>query len=275
MHLHVEGKTLYYVKAFNGHKLLEDNTASNIANKVSSNTIILDQSNGVFSVSIVFTFKSKEASALRWHQMLGHASSEVIQHLKKDAEEMKIIDDAASIPRTNQCESCALTKAREIISRKSDNEEYSAASFYRISYDFIQMHLSLNKDQWISHIVCYLIDFNILFTHRIKGEASMLLRKAVNTIENRFNRKIVFIRSNGKKSLKDSFDDLLTEKKITFEVVTSDTQAQNGHAERKGNVLVMKAKALRIEIGLPQHLWHEIIKTSVYLTNKTSMKKHQ
>ena len=187
--------------------------------------------------------------------MLAHVSDETIQHLPKGAEGMKIFDDVAQmIPKTNECESCALSKAREIVSRKFDNAESADTLFFRISYDLIQMAPSLNQEKWISHFVCYAIDFHIVYTHRHKSDASSLMRKTINLIFTRFNQKVVFIRSNEKISLSDDFSDFFTEIDIIFEASALDTQAQNGHAERKKAILTIKARALRIDVGLPHYL---------------------
>lgn len=61
---------------------------------------------------------------------------------------------------------------------------------------------------------------------------------------------------------------------ITYEPSAPDTPAQNGHAERKGGVLDMKAQALRIEADIPGHLRNEAIRTAGYITNRTPMRKH-
>ena len=197
--------------------------------------------------------KPKSASAYKWHQILAHASGDAVQHLSSAAEGVEITDKN-SISLINQCESCALAKAREIISRRSDNAEFSEAPFHRISYDLIQLEPALNKNQWISHIACYSTDFNILYTHRTKSEASSLVIQVINVIVNRFNRNVAFIRSDDEKSLKNDFFELLAQKRISFEPFAPDTQAQNGHSKRKGGILLIKARVLRIDVGFFHYL---------------------
>ena len=53
--------------------------------------------------------------------MLVHFSNEIIQHLFKNVERMKIFDNVVQIFKINECESYALSKTREIASRKFDN----------------------------------------------------------------------------------------------------------------------------------------------------------
>lgn len=64
----------------------------------------------------------------------------------------------------------------------------------------------------------------------------------------------MFIRSNEETSLSDDFSELLFEKNIIFEPAIPDTQEQNGHAEQKGEILIMKARALQIDVELPHYL---------------------
>jgi hypothetical protein len=80
------------------------------------------------------------------------------------------------------------------------------------------------------------------------------MREAINLIETRFNDKVMFIRSDEKKSLRDDFKNLLIEKEISFESFTSDSSKQNDHSERKGDILVMKARVMRIDADLLTYL---------------------
>jgi peptidase E len=64
----------------------------------------------------------------------------------------------------------------------------------------------------------------------------------------------MFIRSDEKKSLGTDFKNFLVEKRISFEPFASDSSEQNDHFERKGEILTMKARAMRINAGLLNHL---------------------
>jgi hypothetical protein len=56
---------------------------------------------------------------------------------------------------------------------------------------------------------------------------------------------------------------------IRIEASASDTQLQNGGAERLGGVIKEKARAMRLDANLPWLLWPEIVRTAVYLNNRT------
>ena len=262
-HLHREGATVATVKLYNGHYLLEDNVTGTDAHLA------------IASFPTSNSSSQKVATSFEWHQMLGHASSEVIQHLEASAEGVKVSDDVAvGVPRTNECEPCALSKTHRVVSRSHENAETSIQPFYRVTYDLMQLSPAMNKDEWVSHFACHATDFNMVFTHQRKSEATKIVREAINVIKTRFNATVVFLRSDGERSLGNEFNDLLVETGITHEPSASDSPEQNGHSERKGGILAMKARAIRIDAGLPTFLWPELIRTAGYLANRTPMKKH-
>jgi hypothetical protein len=58
-------------------------------------------------------------------------------------------------------------------------------------------------------------------------------------------------------------------KNIKIKPLASNTQGQNGGAERLKDVLKDKERAMRVKARLPYALWPKIGKTSVYLYNRT------
>jgi hypothetical protein len=190
-----------------------------------------------------------------------HVSRDVIQHLKSSAEKIKMIDSHSdknshldrdnhsdrdshsdknsqsnknNVSKINERETCTLFKAHRIIFRSSDIAETSDKSFYRITYNLMQLSSALSRDKWISHFTCYVIDFNLIFTHVKKSDASRIMREMINLIETRFNEaKVVFIRSDEKKSLRSDFRNFLIEKKISFESFAADSSKQNDHSKKK------------------------------------------
>jgi hypothetical protein len=49
-----------------------------------------------------------EATAIKWHEILGHSGPEIIAHFKKAADNVKVTGSAST---TIRCETRALTKA--------------------------------------------------------------------------------------------------------------------------------------------------------------------
>ena len=257
--LHHNGQTMMLVTRNGGHYVLEDNTENSIT-----------KSSGTFAGTKPV---NKSGTTREWHQLLAHAGNDSIQHLAGAAEGVEITDKE-KVPNMNDCEICVLSKAHRIVSRSSYKAETSSEPFFRITYDLMQMSTALNKEQWVSHVACSEKDFQMVYTHKNKSEATEILRKAIKTIQTRFNYKVAFIRSDGETSLGKEFYDLITELGISFEPSAPDTAAQNGHSERKGGILAIKARAMRLQANLPQSLWPWVIQTAGFLMNRTPMKKH-
>ena len=191
---------------------------------------------------------------------------------------MKIIDikDAAhAIFKINKCEICALVKVHKIVSRFSAKAETSNKSFFRITYDLIQLNAAMNKNQWISHVACFEYDFHLMFTHAHKIKAIEILIKVINIIETRYNDKVMFVRSDEERSLETQWNNYINEKDITFESSALDTLAQNEHIERKKDVLLTKARVMKIKADLSIYLWSWITRIVEYIMNRTFMKKHE
>ena len=253
-----EGKTMMYVTRTGAHYVLEDNTQdTNI--------------NGAFANQKATPAKS--ATTSKWHQLLAHAGNDALQHLAAAAEGVEVVDNSKA-PDMSNCETCVLLKAHRIVSRSSYKAEISSTPFFRITYDLMQMSTAMNQEQWVSHIACSEYDFQMVYTHKHKWEATEILRKAIKTIRTRSKYEVVFIRSDGERSLGREFEDLMDELGITLEPSAPQTAAQNGHSERKGGLLAMKARALRLQANLPQFLWPWIIQTAGFLMNRTPSKKH-
>ena len=199
-------------------------------------------------------FTTKSATADQWHQIMGHASSEAISHLEASAEGVKIQQPELQAPRTHECEPCALSKAQRIISRVTAKAEPSTRPFERVTFDLIQHDQAYNGDQWTVHAACDLTGFNIVFTTRYKTAAPDILTQILRLVERRYGQKVVFIRTDGEKTLTKAYQNELTSQGITLEISAPYTPEQNGHAERQGRMLASKARTMRIAANLPQNL---------------------
>ena len=250
MRLYCDGITLGLVENYHGHCLLENNLSSIIPGE-----------------PLLFFATTKTGSMDDWRNILGHASHNAIKHLEMSAEGVKFTDQTNRVPKTNKCQTCALSKAHQIISRSLDKSESLDISFYRVTYNLTSFTMAINKDQWVSYFSCIAIDFNLVFTHPRKLDAIEIIQKALNIIETHYNGKVVFFKSDGKKALGINFHELISSKRITFESLAPDTPSQNGHSEYKKGILAMKTKAMRTDAGLPTYLWNKIIRTAEFIIN--------
>ena len=114
----------------------------------------------------------------------------------------------------------------------------------------IEMNTGFNRDRYVSHFQYWQYLFNLVYTHRYKTDALHFFKKAINMIENQYNRKVWYIQLDGETSLGTAFETLVIEKGIKAERTALDTPAQNGSSERFGRVLITKARIMRIEANL-------------------------
>ena len=61
-------------------------------------------------------------TASQMHRVLGHASPKVIQHIEAAGTDITI-DNSSPAPSTIECETCSLSKATEIVSRRTEVED--------------------------------------------------------------------------------------------------------------------------------------------------------
>ena len=73
--------------------------------------------------------KSHESKHL-WHQRLGHPGSEAMKHIRSSA-----IKIEGNSPKTNECQVCALNKAKKIISRRPSDR--CMVPFEKIHFDLV------------------------------------------------------------------------------------------------------------------------------------------
>ena len=184
---------------------------------------------------------------------MGHAAADTISKLPTAAEGLKLTSLCAQ-DAFKTCETCRLSKAHLIISRRSDNEVLSTRPLHRVAYDLIPIEQGYNGHTWISHFVCQNTYFYWLWTHRNKHEATNIVARMVNIAENQYQQRITFLRTDGEKSLGQAFENLLTEHGIQSERTAPYTPAQNGKSERSGGVIIQKARCIRIGANLPHHL---------------------
>jgi hypothetical protein len=194
-----------------------------------------------------------------WHAALGHPGPEVLGHLQEATSGASL---AGSGPKTFDCQTCALAKAHELVSRQPYKEDQAAEPLARVAYDLIQFQSGYNGDKWASHFHCYKTKMDFVYTHTHKSQAVGVVAEFINMVATRYGKKIVYFRTDGERSLGHKFDDLMADKGITAERSAPATPAQNGAAERSGGVILLKARTMRIGALLPADLWPEIVTTS-------------
>ena len=103
-----------------------------------------------------------------------------------------------------------------------------------------------------------------------ENENLPIIQDAINWLLLRYNISVKKVRSDGKMN-RNWTKAWLTSRGIKFEKCAPDTHEQNGLAERMGQVIIEKARAMRLSGKLPHALWQEIIASAVYVKTATEV----
>lgn len=103
---------------------------------------------------------------------------------------------------------------------------------------------------------------------KAKSQAEEELKTVINQIENRKERKVKrVITDGGGEFVNETMKQWLGEKGIAHLVTTRNTPQNNGTAEWMNRTIMEKARTLRIDANLPKQLWAELISTAVFMYN--------
>jgi hypothetical protein len=122
---------------------------------------------------------SKAATAEAWHKILGHAGKPAIEHLQEAVIGASITDNVHDAPATIDCEDCSLSKAHQIVSRRTEHEEEVIQPLEKNGYDLIPMEEAYNGDQWVSHFFYFNTKMNFVYTHPKKNDALKIIEAFV------------------------------------------------------------------------------------------------
>jgi hypothetical protein len=212
-----------------------------------NNLSLSNQSNefAVFATKSVMSKSNRIAIDAEWHIMLSHVNFEIIAHLEKSIDDVKIIDDS-SVLTTIACETCAFIKTHHVISRRLEQFESASYLLNRINFDLIFMHRAYNDDQWINHFICFFIHMNFVWTHLRKNDALSVIKKFVKLTLTRYEQIVRFIRIDDEQILKIEYENFMKMRRISTKRIVSYTSIQNEKIERSEKILTMKSRTLRI-----------------------------
>ena len=132
----------------------------------------------------------EQASPGMWHLKLGHAGPEAIAHLSEAATGAKLIRG----PSTIDCETCSVSKATRVISRRVSPRGTHMHPYERVCWDLIQMSKAYNGDKWISHMRCDRTCMNHVYTQQSKKQSLPTMQLFVKWAYQRYGCVIRIIR---------------------------------------------------------------------------------
>ncbi|KMQ86061.1 retrovirus-related pol polyprotein from transposon tnt 1-94 [Lasius niger] len=206
-----------------------------------------------------------------WHRKFGHRSQEAIQQLSQGLATGITIKDCG-IRAT--CECCIKGKMSRLPFPKS-SESKSKAPLDLLHTDVcgpMQVKTPGGKRYALT-----VIDDYSRFTHvyllETKSSTKIALRKYIDLVSNKFNRKPKVIRSDrGREYIDKVFTEQLEKDGIQVQLTAPYSPQQNGVAERKNRSLMNMVRCMLDDAKLPDTYWGEAISTANYLQNRLPTK---
>lgn len=206
------------------------------------------------------------------HQIWGHPGTKAIEKLTSNVEGLIVKGSTADF-----CAVCAESKLTKQISRRQQDDQANEP-FYRVSVDVIQLvptgEACISGDRWAGHLVDQFSKWHQVstFPQRSKTFLNRWMIQNVRMIQRVFNYDVTAIKTDNERgygTAPNVLEELCKDLGIRYEPRAEYTEEQNGLAERAGSLLVVRARAMRIQAGLPKSLSHELLRTAAYVLNRT------
>jgi hypothetical protein len=207
------------------------------------------------------------ADSHTWHLRLGHPGPEALNHLVTHSQGVRI----KGIP-TVECDDCACAKAKRSVRREPREEPDKAGS--HLAIDFHDFEPDTVNDGFKSVMLItdrfsgYIWDFYL--QNRDAKTIVSALWWFFNILAKQHQILPEVIECDNEITKSSHIKNFLSVRcGMKLEPSAPNTQSQNGGAERSGGVIKEKARAMRLGSKLPGFLWHEIVRSAVYLHNRT------
>ncbi|KAI0997095.1 hypothetical protein K3495_g11092 [Podosphaera aphanis] len=207
--------------------------------------------------------KVSSADVVVWRRRLGHPSPSTIKKLRTAVAGVKVTGSY-----DGYCDGCLLSKSKRIVSRipadRGDNH------WTRMHVDLIKFQKAWNGENYVLNAYDAKSRGHLVETLSSKDQLT-LSRSIMSMIQmsKKEDRIVRFLHNNNEKGFGSHFKQMLQDEGIKFENKVPYTPEQIGFAESSGNRICVVARSLRINSGLPEELWPELVRTAVYLLNKT------
>ncbi|KAI8648163.1 Integrase catalytic domain-containing protein [Fusarium sp. Ph1] len=171
----------------------------------------------------------------------------------------------------HKCSSCAQGKMRRQVRRAPRESLALAAPGNRLAIDFHDFEQGYAGFSSAMMITCratgYTWDFYL--TERTSDALSPTLDDFLAMLLTQYGIKAKRIETDNELLRHPDITQSLSARGIIVEPSASNTQAQNGGAERIAGVIKTKARCMRIGANFPEALWPEITTCATYLYNRT------
>ena len=213
------------------------------------------------------------ASYTEAHELFGHPSKEVLDHLQDNVNGIVLRRDAQETS-LQECETCIEAKMTAQISRRQP-ENRATRPFYRIAIDLVQLvptgNACYNGDKYLLHAICEHSKWHESKTLPQKTKSLVLpaLKALINKIQRQYGYTVVVLKIDGERAYGLELYNIAQETGMKIELRAPDTPEQLGLAEIAGNVIIIKSRAYRIHAKLPKSISNELAITATHIANIT------
>ncbi|KAI8659271.1 hypothetical protein NCS56_01144000 [Fusarium sp. Ph1] len=199
-----------------------------------------------------------------WHRRLGHPGPRSLEHLMNHTFGVKIKGLV-----TVECDVCGLAKMKRQEHREP--RERASKPGERVSLDFHDYPEGIND-----YTSCGILTdresglcWDYYFVNRQEESLLAMLKHFTQMLDTMYDIKLRVIETDNELQKAKLIRGWLTEKGIRVDESAPRTQQQNGSGERSGGLVKEKVRLLIIDSNLPAELWPEMMRTAVYLLNRT------
>ncbi|KAF1987144.1 hypothetical protein K402DRAFT_310467, partial [Aulographum hederae CBS 113979] len=194
--------------------------------------------------------RQSKASLDIWHDRLGHARREALLHLPQSSIGVAPFPSSNFERETDLCRTCALANNKQQISRVPPSR--GSYPFEKSHFDLIYLETAFNADKYILHFYCAFSGYHLTYTLTNKGEVEFARStQHFLALTERWGYKVRILQTDGEKALGHQWNSIIYQHGITVQPSPTDTQSQNGYAERSGGVIIDMARRIHIASQLP------------------------
>lgn len=204
----------------------------------------------------------------KFHRMLGHVNFNYLETLCKN----KLVKGMPSHLEKNylKCSTCIQNKMHNLPFK---NNRHKARDILEIIHtDLNGPHRTVGYEGE-KYFLTFVDDFSKIakvYTIKSKDQVYECFGDYLNLVENLTGKKIKQLRcDNGKEYINQNIFRLAREKGIQIEPCPPYVHELNGTAERYNRTIMDTARCLLAEANLHRRYWPEVVKTAVYLKNRT------
>jgi len=208
--------------------------------------------------------KPQRDSAIKWHRRLGHPGPRTLEHLVSHSKGARIKGIT-----TVECNICGIAKMKRQEHREP--RERTSKPGERLSIDFHDYPTGIGGYNSVAIITDRNTNFtwDYYFQNRKDESLLLMLQNLVQMLWTRFDVKLRVLEADNELRKGSLTRTWLNQQAIQVEESAPRTQQQNGSGERSGGVVKEKARLLILDSNLPRELWPEMVRTAVYLLNRT------